>query len=105
MPSAASGAVASGSTTRRNTRHSDAPSIRAASMSSSGMPDMNWRIMKMPRDVHSPTRMTPPMSSMRPSLPIVMYSGTSSTTNGTNNVETIRPNSRFLPRNRYLAKM
>jgi len=51
MPRVASGGPHSGMTTRAKMRSSPAPSMRAASMSSSGMPSMNWRMRNTPSGV------------------------------------------------------
>ena len=48
-PSVASAGPHSGSTMRKKIRYSPAPSTRAASSRSSGMPSMNWRIRKTPK--------------------------------------------------------
>ena len=49
----------SGSTTCRKMRMCPAPSMRAASMSSSGMPMKNCRARKMPKAAAAPGRITP----------------------------------------------
>ena len=48
IASVASTGVSTGTTMVRKMRHSLAPSMRAASSRSSGMPRANWRTRKMP---------------------------------------------------------
>ena len=48
MPNAVSAGIAVGSITRQTMPNSEMPSIRAASIRSSGTVMKNWRIRKMP---------------------------------------------------------
>ena len=48
MPKATSAGIAAGAMTRQTMPYSLMPSIRAASIRSSGTPRKNWRIRKMP---------------------------------------------------------
>ena len=56
---AARAGVHSGSTTLQKIRNSLAPSIRAASSSSSGMDSMYWRSRKMPKALTTPGMIRP----------------------------------------------
>ena len=89
---------------RTRMRASPAPSMRAASISSSGTPWMNWRIRKMPKALTRLGAITP---ISRPSKPIwvtMRYSGISVTIGGRNIVAMSTANSALRPRKRYLAK-
>ena len=58
MPTALIALPDSGTSTRRNVHHSDAPSTRAASISSSGIAEATcWRMRKMPKLITSVGRM------------------------------------------------
>ena len=90
---------------RQKMPHSLQPSIRAASLSSSGMVRKNWRMRKMlnalPKNAGTHSGLSVPI---QPSVLNTPYIGTMSTGNGTIIVTSVSTNRVSRPRQRTRAK-
>ena len=93
----------SGSTTLRKIWNSPAPSTRAASSSSSGMPRAYWRIMKMPKMLASAAIMTPHGVLTRPRPRTIRNNGSMPTWAGTTSPTTSSWKTRSRPAKRSFA--
>src|SRR5690606_3134127 len=103
-PSIAAAGRAAGSATCQNVRIIDAPSTRAASISSSGsVPRRYWVIQKTPNAVTMAGTMTAVSSPVQPSRAMTMNSGTTPSWVGTAIVATTNTSSGPRPRKRSLA--
>ena len=97
IASVASAGPVSGSTMRVKIRTSLAPSIRAASMSESGMSAMNWRIRNTPSGVTKKGRIRPQCVFARPRLLTVTNSGTKVAIPGMTSISRTRKKRKFFP--------
>ncbi len=102
-PSVASAGAESGRTIRVRTPSRDAPSMRAASSSSTGSVRKNCRIMKMPKPVARLGRIRAGSVSIRPADLTIRNVGIITTWNGIISVARIRKNAMFLPAKRSRA--
>ena len=92
-----------GTMIERKMRNSLAPSIRAASMSSSGIDCAYCRTRKMPKMLAIPGTITPPYEFTRPICFSMRKSGTIATCPGTTNAPSSSLNKRSRPKKRSLA--
>ena len=99
MASTASAGAVSGRTIRQNTRHSLAPSMRAASISSSGIVSMYWRSRNTPVGVAAGGRITPHSELVRPSAVTTRNAGTRITEIGIISVDKMKTKIALRPRN------
>src|SRR4029077_8646752 len=101
MASTASAGADSGRMMRQKMRHSLAWSIRAASISSSGIVSMYWRNRKTPVGVATAGQMTPHRLFSSPSSETTRKLGTRMIVGGIIKVEMISRNTASRPRKRY----
>ena len=95
---------AAGATTCHTIPICEQPSIRAASMSSSGTASTRyWRMKNTPKAVTSEGTITDQVVPVQPSLDIRMNSGTTASWVGTAIVATTKASRALLPRKRSLA--
>jgi len=103
MDSVASGGPHWGRTIWKNMRSSPAPSTLAASISASGIPEMNCLIRKTPMGWHRNGRINAAYVLARCMFEMMTNKGTNVATLGTMRVTMTAPNKIFLPANFILA--